>query len=330
MIFQIFNIIFSIILLPVNICCAFWIFREALNLCGITTREFLGLTAHKTFPSNRQRGLAKRQRFLVRFFQENSVDPDRSVRLLWTFGVCTLPGLAALTLALYAARNADGGMVVFIGNLALLLVNIVLACAKDIYRRRRPLDEKTAEMLKAKRDKEKKEGGKTRRRNGIVYTLVGAFFFAVLLGFYLGAAGASGVQPESIGHQVVNTVLHEKGFETANIPTTFWIYDENKLANVCAGVKGETKFEFYEYTDGETTDLVYNSIITDIAQDMEPDERAQHETALPAGNKMFTAAVGGVYHLVLYQGDTVVYGCSPGAITEINDILFAIGYLKEK
>ena len=56
----------------------------------------------------------------------------------------------------------------------------------------------------------------------------------------------------SIGHIDVNTNLNERRFETANIPTTYWSYAENNLENVCAGVKGDTKFEFYEYTDGET------------------------------------------------------------------------------
>ena len=32
---QIFNIIFSIVLLPVNFYCAFWLFQEAMNLTGI-------------------------------------------------------------------------------------------------------------------------------------------------------------------------------------------------------------------------------------------------------------------------------------------------------
>ena len=126
----------------------------------------------------------------------------------------------------------------------------------------------------------------------------------------------------------VNTVLIEQGFETANIPTTYWFYDENKLTNVCAGIKDDTKFEFYEYTDGETTDGVYHSISYAVAQDMEFDERVQHETELPDGNKIFTVKIGGVYHLVMYQDNTVVYAYSPKSIDEINDILARIGYLK--
>ena len=90
------------------------------------------------------------------------------------------------------------------------------------------------------------------------------------------------------------------------------------------------QFEYYEYSDGETTDLVYNQISYNISQDMEPSERKNHETELPDGNKMFTAVVDGVYHLVMYQEDTVIYAYSPDSLDEINDILMQIGYLKSR
>ena len=134
--------------------------------------------------------------------------------------------------------------------------------------------------------KAKRASRKARTKLIIVYTLVGTFFFAILLGFYLGIANISADHSENTEHGDVITVLSEKGFETANIPTTFWSYDENKLANVCAGVKDDTRFEFYEYTDSETTDLVYKSIVIDITQDMEPSERAEHETELLDSSKM--------------------------------------------
>ena len=124
--------------------------------------------------------------------------------------------------------------------------------------------------------------------------------------------------------------MHERGYETYEIPVTYWELDENKLMYVCAGVKGEDKFEFYEYSDVETTDLVYNQISYRVSPDMEPSEREKHETELPGGNKMFTAVVDGVYHLVMYQGNTVVYAYSPDSLDEINDILIQIGYLKNR
>ena len=340
---QILNIVFSIILLPVNFCCAFWLFREALNLTGMTFKEFLGVTSDVNLPSaSAHRGMQKRQKFLVAFFREKSSDPKKSIRLLWTFGICTLPGAAALTLAVYCARDPDHLKYAFIGNLLLVLINIIIVISGKIYRKKHPLDEVMAEKLETKHSKEKEEGKKNRRKNIIVYSLVGVFFFGILLFFmlliagvdftYIGTHGFSGkpTYSNSISREDVDAVLKEKGYETYEIPVTYWELDENKLMYVCAGVKGEDKFEFYEYSDGETTDLVYNQISYNISPDMEPSERKNHETELPDGNKMFTAVVDGVYHLVMYQEDTVIYAYSPDSLDEINDILMQIGYLKSR
>ncbi len=332
----IFNIVFSLILFPVNFGCAFWIFREALNLTGMTFKEFLSATSEAVLPNQR-----KRQIFLVRFFNEKSSDPKKSVKLLWTYGICTLPGLAALMLAGYAeiSSNPNKLKYAFIGNLILVFVNIGLAFAGRVYRKNYPIDERNMELLEDKRIKEKEER-KKQTKNIIVYTLIGVFFFAVLLFFNLGIAsilkehsgntGREDTRIVNISRENVNVVLLEKGYETANIPTTYWRYDENKLANVCAGIKDDAKFEFYEYTDGDTTDLVYNQIVYNITPDTEPNKRDGHETVLPGRNKMFTVIIDGVYYLVMYKNNTVIYAHSPESLDEINDILVEIGYLKNK
>lgn len=320
--------LFSILLLPINFCCAFWLFREALNLTGMTFQSFLKRNSHTVLPGRP----GVRQRFLLRFFSEHSSDPKTSGRLLWAFGICTLPGLGALLLAEYTALHPDQLKYALAGDLILLTLNIGIALAGRAYRRKHPLDEQMAERLEAQRAKEKEEGKKTLAKSLLVYGIVGAFFLAVLSFFFLGIASIGTqrktAQPEQISLQDVNTVLVNKGYETANIPTTYWFYDESKLVNVCAGVKGENKFEFYEYTDGETVDGVYDRILASISQDMEPAERESHETTLPGGCKMFTAILNGIYQLVLYQNDTVVYAHSPDSFDEINDILMELGYLQ--
>ena len=63
------QIIFSIALLPANLCCAFWLFREALSLTGMTFQQFLGYSSDTVFPSGRA-GLRRRRRFLTRFSGE--------------------------------------------------------------------------------------------------------------------------------------------------------------------------------------------------------------------------------------------------------------------
>lgn len=335
---QIFSIIFSIILLPVNLRCAFWLFRESMNLTGMTFKEFLETTSSETLSLNTgSRQLKKRQRFLISFFKVKSSDPQKSIRLLWTFGICTLPGLAALNLAVYAAMHIDKLKYAFIGNLILVAINIALVIWGKIYRKNNPLDDVTAEKLNAKRMKEKEYGRKKRAKNIIVYSLVGAFFLGILLFFMMGISGISQSRQYQQSQQTVisihadlTTLLNEKGYETANIPTTYWEIDENKLLHVAAGVKGDSKFEFYGYSDDETVDLVYNQIVYLTAPELENSERESHETSLPDGNRMFTIVIDGVYYLVMYRNDTVIYAYSPDSLNEINEILTGIGYLKNR
>lgn len=327
---QILSIIFSIILLPVNFRCAFWLFQEALNLTGMTLQEFLETTSSETLSlGNGRHRFQKRRRFFVKFFKEKSSDPKKSIRLLWTFGICTLPGLVALELAAYAAMHVDKLKYAFIGNFILVAINIVLVIWSRIYRNNNPLDDVIAEKLNAKRMQEKEDGRKKRAKNFLIYSIVGAFFFVILFSFMKGMSGISQPQQTAISiHADLITLLNEKGYETANIPTTYWEIDENKLLHVAAGIKGESKFEFYGYSDGKTVDLVYNQIVYFTAPELEHSERESHETSLPDGNKMFTIIMDGIYYLVMYRNDTVIYAYAPDSLNEINEILTDIGYLK--
>ncbi len=335
---QIFSIVFSIILLPVNLCCAFWLFREAMNFTGMTFKEFLETSFSETLSLNTgSRQLKKGQRFLIGFFKEKSSDPQKSIRLFWTFGICTLPGLAALSLAVYAAMYIDKLKYALIGNLILAAINIALVIWGKIYRKNNPPDDVTAEKLSAKRMKEKEYGRKNRAKNIIVYSLVSAFFLGILLFFMMGISDISQSrryqqsQQTAISiHADLTTLLNEKGYETANIPTTYWEIDGNKLLHVAAGVKGDSKFEFYGYSDDETVDSAYNRIVYLTAPELEHSERESHETYLPDGNKMFTIVIDGVYYLVMYRNDTVIYAYSPDSLNEINEILTGIGYLRNR
>jgi len=332
--YQIFSIIFSIILLPVNFYCAFWLFREAMNLTGMTFQEFLETTSSERFsPNTGRHRFRKRQSFFINFFKKYSSDPQKSIGLFWTFGICTLPGLAALNLAVYAARHIDRLKYAFIGNLILVAINIVLVVWGKIFRKKNPLDDVTAEKLNAKLIQEKEDRRKHRVKSILVYALVGAFFFGVLLFFTMGISDISHsgqYQQTAISiHADLITLLNGKGYQTANIPTSYWEIDESKLLHVAAGVKGGSKFEFYGYSDDKTVDLVYNQIVYLTAPELENPERESHETVLPEGNKMFTIVIEGVYYLVMYRNDTVIYAYSPNSLKEIKEILTGIGYLEK-
>ncbi len=332
--YQLFSIIFSILLLPANLYCAFWLFREALNLTGMTFRDFLEKTSsQRPFSSIGRHRLRKKQRFFIKFFKQYSSDPKKSIQLLWAFGICTLPSLGALNIAAYAAMHIDKVKYAFLGDLILVVINAFLLIWGKIYRKKHPIDEE----LEAKKTQEKESREKKPLKHIIVYALVGIFFFGILLFFMLGIWGLSTShsyqQPQKSAitvHADLITLLNEKGYETANIPTTFWEIDENKLLHTAAGVKGKSKFEFYGYSDDKTVDLVYNQIVYLTAPEIENSRRENYETTLSGGNKIFTVVKDGMHYLVMYQNDTVIYACSPNSLNEINEILTDLGYLKSK
>lgn len=166
----------------------------------------------------------------------------------------------------------------------------------------------------------------------MVCLFAGAFLLTIIVGFKLAADGREQIagrfentRPIMVDFSDVHTVLSDRGFETANVPTTYWFYDEDKLTNVVSGIKEGTAFEFYEYTDGETTDGVFNSISYDISQKMEQSERDEKITELPGGGKMFHMTENGIFSLVLYKHNTVIYAHSNEKSTDILDILSELG-----
>lgn len=89
---QIFYIIFSILLFPINVASAFWLVREAVNLTGMTMTEFVDQINERLFGimdgSRIHRRRRRRvRRAIVEFYRENSFDPRKSNQLTWTFGI---------------------------------------------------------------------------------------------------------------------------------------------------------------------------------------------------------------------------------------------------
>lgn len=357
----VFNIVFSTLLLPINLLCGAWMLKDAMNLTGMTFGEYwklkrrqeqeeFELTEPPVFTDSEDIELSKKtirmdasQRETIFFFKHYSSDPKRSLRLTKAYAECTFIGFSALFLSNYTAlsRNPDKLNFALIGNIILLIFNLGLFFAGKIYRNRHPIDERILEELRAKRAEEKENGKRERVRNIIVYIIVGLVFLGGMIYVNLSMAGVFSQQKHQvqqgtptvttnvqISREKVHEELTERGFETANIPTTYWREDEKKLMNVCSGVKNDIKFEYYEYSDNQTTDLVYNSIVYTVSSDMEPSERRRYEKELPEGNKIFAAKINGVYQLCIYRDNTVVYAYSENGSTEINSILYKLGYLQ--
>lgn len=328
---QTFCIAFSILLVPINFCCSFWLFKEALNLTAMTVREFvkdnyLKIPIGKGSIHRRR----KTHRFIVNFFNEKSSDAQKSIRLMRFFGCCTLLGLPALMLAFYSAISVKYLDYILIADLILFAANVIIFIEGRIYIKNNPLDPSAEETLSLKRAEE----GSLNFKSIIIYILVALIFFGFL--FFMMTAISKIVtfnqtqettESASFVRQDLVSLLDENGYETANVPTTFWKLDERKLLDVAAGVKEGGKFEFYSYIDGETVDLVYNQILYQTTSEFENKEREKYETKLSNRSKIFEVEIDEIYYLVMYKNNTVIYAFSKNSPDEIHDILKSIGYL---
>lgn len=192
-----FNIVFSVLLLPVNLFCSSWMFQETLKLSGMTFREFLNHLQDKvpSIPGStlgRQRAMAERRSIILSYLLETSSNPTRTRTLFKGYCYGVIPGFLALSLMSYtgfAVRNADQTPTAFIGNLLLLTINAALFVIGKIYKSKNPLDMRAEEKLEQKRKKERRENSKNRIKNTIVYTMVGAFFFGCPTILWFGYGG---------------------------------------------------------------------------------------------------------------------------------------------
>ena len=98
-------ILFSIRLVPVNFLCAFWLFREALQLTGMTYQEYFKKTS-----SDGEVLLGSEQRwgYTNRFFKAYSSDPEKSMHFMKSYAAALLPGLAAVLLLCYTEACFTG------------------------------------------------------------------------------------------------------------------------------------------------------------------------------------------------------------------------------
>ena len=88
---QVICIIFSVLLVPINFLCAFWLFREALQLTGMTYQEYFKKTS-----SDGEVLLGSEQRwgYTNRFFEAYSSDPEKSMHFMKIYAAALLPGFA--------------------------------------------------------------------------------------------------------------------------------------------------------------------------------------------------------------------------------------------
>ncbi len=340
-------IIIAALLLPLNLLCSFWIFRELLNLSSVTYRELLGSLAPIAIPSGRfGRGLRRRKRILINYLTERSSEPEKTKAIFKAYLYSLIPASLSAVLTEYITFSGSSykNKIAVIGIIILALINFVIYGAGKIYRAAHPLDERTKAVLEEKRQKHQLDKSNNIKRNMPVYILIVIIVLVAYIGVNLGMASVSQISNQGrndtdiqsnytntykLEFSAVHTVLNDRGFETANIPTTYWYFDEDNLENVVAGKKENCKFEFYEYTNGSAAEEVYNCILNELAKNTQPSSLKEHEKSLNNGGKIVVYEDGNTKHFLLCKNDVIVYTYAPDD-TEILEILDAFGCTVEQ
>ena len=322
--------LFSFLLVPWYLYCTAWIGGELFALSGLTFWEFVqkGQGRVPTATSHR-RSRSRRTRAVLGLLLETSSDPEETQRLFHRYCYSTLP--AFLTFIPSLIPGMWGNWKIFlVWDVVLFLAGLVIKAQGKGYREKHHLDPLQEEKLEDRQRRQNKTflTGKSL----VVYGLFGVFFLGMFVVIVTGGgqmfsiwSNQQNVPPDFYD---VHEVVYEAGFETANIPTTYWRYEEQKLGNVVSGLKDGAGFEYYEYYDDETVDLVYNQICSDIAPEMTAQPREEWSQSLPNGGERCTLTRDGVTYEVLYWGNTVVYAYAPEGSEEITDLLVELNYIR--
>ena len=145
-------ILFSILLVPVNLLCTHWMTQEAVHLTGMTYMEFKEATSGISASSVRRK---RNWWYYVHFFNEYSANPEKSICFMRMHVAAVLPSVAAMYLLARVYANPDCLSFAMTGNWILLAVNLVLAAGGALYRRGHPLDPAAAEKLREKHQTER-------------------------------------------------------------------------------------------------------------------------------------------------------------------------------
>ena len=117
-------ILFSILLVPVNLLCTHWMTQEAVHLTGMTYMEFKEATSGISASSVRRK---RNWWYYVHFFNEYSANPEKSICFMRMHVAAVLPSVAAMYLLARVYASPDRVSFAMTGNCILLAVNLVLA-----------------------------------------------------------------------------------------------------------------------------------------------------------------------------------------------------------
>lgn len=322
----------SVLMIPWYLYCTSWMFQELCALSGLTFWEFIEKGQNRVpMATHSRRSRSRRTRAVLGVLLETSEDPEETQRLFRRYCYSTLPAAAAMFPISMVAVGGQTWLPLVVDG-AIFLLGLVLKFQAGSYRTRHPRNLQTEAKLEQRRAKDQKAYPMGKLAGG--YVVFGLFFLGMAAIIFLGASGAfqrqskptTGVEPPTL--HSVDTMLYAMGFETEDVSTSYWMYEESKLEQQVAGTTLDERFEFYVYSNDDSSLGAYNAICYDLTRDLEPDQRDAYEESLPFGGEGFTYTRDGITYYVLCWENTVVYAYAPEGGERISNMLEGLEYFE--
>ncbi len=344
------------LLVPVNLVCSFWIFREMLNLSGVLYSELNYEISGSYSSPNRKHN---EKNMILAYLLDRSSDIELTLKLSRWYLVSLIPSALSFIVTLYVtiSDNEKELQYALMGIIALIVVNILILACRGIYREKHPLDDRLSVTLE-----EKKREYRSNSSSNIIQAFIYIFAIALMTTMiFIGNSVIIGLdrtsEPENpttnqtdiiesqdafYDGEFVNQmptysdvirVLEENGFEIKNTSALFSHIEGEHITNSFVSENTDTRFEYYEYSvehlDINDYEIISNSIWEEICKDTAPDSEFFGTDSLIRGG-VSRCIVDSDYLKALYwKENTIIYICSErNSMSGIEDkIIYELGYI---
>lgn len=348
---KIFNLIFSLLSLPFGLFCSSWLFNRVLIRAQMTPREFMTneYLRNETgrYLSDSPNSRRNRTQIIINFLTQKIGDNEFVSKSLHAYSLVSLISTIPLPLAIYGslASSEKHVYIAIIGNVIIIIFDLIMLACRKKYYNDNPTDERTQEILNEKKRTEKENARERRTKDIIVYGLVILFFASVItvpLIFVIQSTPLNNVTntpiyeserqdnianydtTNKLSHDKMKAILDDNSFTTNEIPVTYWQIYENDLMYVCAGIKGDTKVEYYGYSQDINTNLIFDEMANTIC-DNENWEYDQSYTQSSDGAKVVEIEKDDKYSVIINKDNSIIYAYSTQKDGDITTVLSQAG-----
>lgn len=320
-----------------NINFVWLIFKKMFEISGCTYKQMLS-DLKNDIPSSTRSGRALGERIFLGYLLQTSGNADATKKLFRLFESATALPIFPFMVIVLSFTIFQSVKTVFlpIGISVIAVTDIVFTVLYFYYKKCYPLSSFAIDRIEENLAYERIVNHKSKITRILKNTALAVVMivFAVQINNYIFKLSAdenynnSQIQYsyKDLDYNTVIEALASENYDIESRAVSYKFIDTQKLKCSACGIKDDIVFEFYQYTDDETVDLVYDQLCFNVLRCANSDN--YEETDISYNGKMFTFSNEGITYIVVYKNNTVVFSFEPEGSDEIINLLYKIGYLE--